>query len=204
MENKYFKSLEELTIDTSRETSDKPAGDKQFIIEMQQEVKKMTSGTRRDFLKAFGFTIASAAIASSCEQPVRKAIPFLIQPEGIIPGKASYYASSFFDGIDYCSVLVKVRDGRPIKIEGNTLSSITKGGTNARAQASVLSLYDNERHKFPVFDGQETTWEQADEKIISQLNSIKDKQGKVVLLSPTVISPSTKAAIDEFVAAYPG
>ncbi len=204
MENKYFKSLEELTIDTSRETSDKPAGDKQFILEMQQEVKKMTSGTRRDFLKAFGFTIASAAIASSCEQPVRKAIPFLIQPEGIIPGKASYYASSFFDGIDYCSVLVKVRDGRPIKIEGNTLSSITKGGTNARAQASVLSLYDNERHKFPVSDGQETTWEQADEKIISQLKAIKDRQGKVVILSPTVISPSTMAAIEEFVVAYPG
>lgn len=202
MENKYFRSLEELKIDHSR--TETPSGDKQFILEMQQEVKKMTTSSRRDFLKAFGFTIASAAIASSCEQPVRKAIPFLIQPEGLTPGKASYYATSFFDGIDYVSVLAKVRDGRPIKIEGNTLSPVTKGGTNARAQASVLGLYDNERLKFPVFNGAETTWEQADEQIIQQLRDISNRNGKIVVLTPTLISPSTKAAMEAFADTFPG
>ncbi|MBZ0241993.1 MAG: hypothetical protein K8F24_02145, partial [Bacteroidales bacterium] len=129
MEPKYFRSLEELKIDTRQETTDKPAGDRQFIFEMQQELKKSTTATRRDFLKVFGFTVASAAIASSCEQPVRKAIPLLIQPEEIVPGEANYYASTFFDGTDYCPIVVKVRDGRPIKIEGNKLSSLTQGGT---------------------------------------------------------------------------
>lgn len=201
MENKYFRSLEELKIDDSR--TDAPLGDRQFILEMQQEVKKMTSSSRRDFLKAFGFTIASAAIASSCEQPVRKAIPFLIQPEDVLPGKASYYATSYFDGVDYASILAKVRDGRPIKIEGNTLSPVTRGGTNARAQASVLSLYDNERLKFPIFNGAETTWEQADEQIIQQLREISSRNGKIVVLTPTVISPSTKAAMNAFAEAFP-
>jgi len=68
-------------------------------------------------------------------------IPYLIKPEEIVPGKANYYASTFFDGTEYCSVVVKVRDGRPIKIEGNVQSPVSRGGTSARVQASVLNLY---------------------------------------------------------------
>ncbi len=201
MENKYFRSIEELQIDTTR--ADQPAGDKQFILKLQEESKKLTTSSRRDFLKVFGFTIASAAIASSCEQPVRKAIPFLIQPEEVLPGHANYYASSFFDGVDYCSILVKVRDGRPIKIEGNELSAVTKGGTNARAQASVLGLYDNERLKHPRANGGESTWDQVDEQIVQQLEQIQEKGGKIVLLTPSIISPSTKAVLEAFAEKYP-
>ncbi len=201
MENKYFRSIEELQIDTTR--ADQPAGDKQFILKLQEESKKLTTSSRRDFLKVFGFTIASAAIASSCEQPVRKAIPFLIQPEEVLPGHANYYASSFFDGVDYCSILVKVRDGRPIKIEGNELSAVTKGGTNARAQASVLGLYDNERLKHPRANGSESTWDQVDEQIVQQLEQIQEKGGKIVLLTPSIISPSTKAVLEAFAEKYP-
>ncbi len=203
MENKYFKSLEELRVDPSRELEEQSAGDKSFILKLQRESAALPPTSRRDFLKAFGFTIASAAVASSCEQPVRKAIPFLIQPESIIPGKASYYASTFYDGIEYSSVLVKVRDGRPIKIEGNSLSSVTKGGTNARTQASVLNLYDNARYKAPLKEGSETTWEQADAEIAGKLKEISNRNGKIVLLSSTVISPSTKAAIEEFAQVFP-
>ncbi|MDA3942669.1 MAG: Fe-S-cluster-containing hydrogenase [Bacteroidetes bacterium] len=204
MEPKYFRSLEELKIDTRTASIEKPAGDRQFIFEMQQELKKTTTASRRDFLKVFGFTVASAAIASSCEQPVRKAIPLLIQPEETVPGKASYYASTFFDGIDYCPVVVKVRDGRPIKIEGNKLSSITQGGTNARTQASVLGLYDNARYKEPAIKGSAASWQEVDEAIVDQLNAIKQKGGKIVLLSGSIISPSTLQLIDEFFAEFPG
>ncbi len=203
METKYFKSLEEIKLDT-RQKDNVPAGDKQFILEMQEEVKQATTASRRDFLKVFGFTVASAAIASSCEQPVRKAIPFLVQPEEMIPGKANYYASTFFDGVDYCPVLVKVRDGRPIKIEGNKLSSMTQGATNARTQASVLGLYDDARYKNPSLKGTGISWEEADKQIVEQLEAVKAKGGKIVILSTTVISPSTKAAISKFLEAYPG
>ena len=203
MEKKYYRSLEERSAIVAGIQQEQMAGDKKFIMESQQEAKT-SNNSRRDFLKAFGFTIASAAIAVSCEQPVRKAIPYLIKPEQITPGKASYFASSYFDGIDYSSVIVKVRDGRPIKIEGNTLSKITHGGTNARAQASVLNLYDNSRYKNPIHNGEEITWEQADERILAQLDAIKQNKGRIVILTPTIISPATSAAISEFRATYPG
>ena len=186
MEKKYFKSIEELRVDTSRTIDIHAKGDKHFILQAEKESAALPPTSRRDFLKAFGFTIASAAVVSSCEQPVRKAIPFLIQPEGIVPGKASYYASTFFDGVDYCSVLVKVRDGRPIKIEGNNLSSVTKGGTNARTQASVLNLYDNIRYKNPLKEGAESSWELVDSEIVAKLRQISSRNGKIVLLTPTI------------------
>ncbi len=160
--------------------------------------------TRRDFLKMLGFTVGYAALANSCEMPVRKAIPYLNQPEEITPGIANYYASTFFDGHDYCSILVKSREGRPIKIEGNNLSRLTQGGTNARVQASVLSLYDQARLKNPMKDGNESDWAGIDREIIEKLRSISNSGGKIVILCNTIISPSTKAAIGEFVKAFPG
>lgn len=203
MEKKYYRSIEERSAILAGIQQEQMAGDKKFIMESQQEAKA-SNNSRRDFLKAFGFTIASAAIAVSCEQPVRKAIPYLVKPEQITPGKASYFASSYFDGIDYSSVIVKVRDGRPIKIEGNTLSKITHGGTNARAQASVLNLYDNSRYQNPIHNGEEISWEQADERIVAQLDAIRQNNGRIVLLTPTIISPATTAVINEFIRTYPG
>ena len=136
----------------------------EYLDEILDEKTLQATASRRDFLKLFGFSIASAAVAASCEQPVRKAIPYLISPEEITPGVASYFASTFFDGAEYCSILVKVRDGRPIKIEGNELSPVTRGGTSARVQASVLSLYDEARYKNPSLEGKELSWDNADKQ----------------------------------------
>ncbi|MBN1599522.1 MAG: 4Fe-4S dicluster domain-containing protein [Bacteroidales bacterium] len=201
--NKYWKSKEEKQTETRVPGSQANRDKEDSSLEMLFSDSIISSGaTRRDFLKLFGFSIASAAIAASCEQPVRKAIPYLIKPEEITPGKANYYASSYYDGNDYCSVLVKVRDGRPIKIEGNKLSSVTGGGTNARVQASVLSLYDESRYKSPTINGEIVSWEEADKEIINRLNIISDSGKEIILLSNTVISPSTKAAIDLFLKKY--
>jgi len=201
MEKKYYKSIEEFTPQNGSSLSiQKSTGNQAKRV---NEPVETSPSNRRDFLKLFGFAIASAAVVSSCEQPVRKAIPYLIKPDSITPGKANYYASTFFDGNDYCSILVKVRDGRPIKIEGNTLSSITKGGTSARIQASVLSLYDTGRYRNPLISGKEADWEQADTEIIEKLKGIKGKNGTIAIVSPTIISPSTLAVIEEFKKAYP-
>src|SRR5215216_4515123 len=97
---------------------------------------------RRDFLKYLGFSTAAATIAASCEMPVRKAVPYLQKPENVIPGVANYYASTYVSEGDVIPVIVKQRDGRPIKLEGNEASKITGGGTSAQAQAAVLDLYD--------------------------------------------------------------
>jgi len=79
------------------------------------------SANRRDFLKYLGFS-TSAAVLASCEGPVHKSVPYVIQPERIRPGIANYYATSLFDGFDSANVLVKTREGRPIKIESNKMS----------------------------------------------------------------------------------
>ena len=98
------------------------------------------------------------------------------------------------------SVVAKVRDGRPIKLEGNELSSFTKGGTSARVQASVLDLYDTSRQRFPMANGSVVSWEQLDKSVSAALGGA----GSVVLLTSTVTSPSAKQIIREFLAKYPG
>ncbi len=104
---------------------------------------------RRDFLKYVGFSTAAATLAASCEIPVRKAIPLANKPESVVPGVAKYYATTFVQDGEVIPVIAKVRDGRPIKIEGNDLSLLTKGGTSPRVQASVLDLYDTHRITHP-------------------------------------------------------
>jgi len=151
---KYWKSIEEKDcFDVSVNENQKKLSHKSTLEDITTDIPYEAPASRRDFLKLCGFSITAATLAASCESPVRKTIPYLVKPEEIVPGIANYYASSIFDGGDYCSILVKTREGRPIKIEGNELSSMTKGGTSARVQASVLSLYDDARLKNPLKKG---------------------------------------------------
>ena len=150
------------------------------------------STSRRDFLKFLGFSTAAATLAA-CEAPVNKVIPYVVKPDEIIPGVANYYASTIYDGHDFASVLVKTREGRPIKIEPN------KTATNARVQASVLSMYDSSRLKNPMKGGIDTDWETIDDDIISKLEKIPNDKGKnIALLTSTIISPTTEKLIAEF------
>ena len=153
---------------------------------------------RRDFLKYVGFSTAAAAVAASCEMPIKKAIPFANKPEDMVPGIADYYATTYVQDGDVVSVLAKVRDGRPIKLEGNDLSPITAGGTSARVQASVLDLYDTARLRFPSIAGKEATFEAIDKAIASELST-----GAVIVTS-SITSPSTKQIIAQFLAKHPG
>ncbi len=148
---KYWKSIEEKNQTIIHVDDGDIEKSRSTIIEtVVDDMTFDNTANRRDFLKICGFSLTAATLAASCQAPIKKAIPFLIKPEEVTSGVANYYASSFIDGSDYCSILVKTREGRPIKIEGNELSSITRGGTSARIQASVLSLYDSERLKGPL------------------------------------------------------
>jgi MoCo/4Fe-4S cofactor protein with predicted Tat translocation signal len=157
-----------------------------------------TAGTsRRDFLKVMGFSTAAVALAS-CEAPVIRSIPYVVKPEEVTPGVANFYATTFYDGHDYASILVKTREGRPIKIEGNDLGGITHSGTNARIQASVLGLYDGARLRGPWVKGEASTWKTADDMAAASLNG-----AAIRILTSTIISPSTRAVISEFTAKHP-
>ncbi|MFW5645605.1 MAG: TAT-variant-translocated molybdopterin oxidoreductase, partial [Bacteroidota bacterium] len=199
---RYWSSLDEYN-DIPDIHEDKLEDDhKSSVLELFDEKISGSRSSRRDFLKLFGFSLTSAALAASCEKPVQKAIPYVIQPEEIIPGKSLHYASTFYDGKDYCNVVVKTRDGRPIKIEGNSLSVYNRGGTTARVQASVLSLYDDARYKEPQKNGKNVRWEEVDSSIIQALKEINNSDKEVVLLSSTLISPTTQNLIEEFSANY--
>jgi MoCo/4Fe-4S cofactor protein with predicted Tat translocation signal len=157
------------------------------------------NSNRRDFLKMMGFGIAAASLAA-CEAPVRKAIPYLNKPVDVDPSVPNYYASTYVNGGDAVSVVVKTREGRPIKVEGNKYSSISKGGTNAQVEASVLSLYDKERLPGPLKGGTEIDWETLDREVMAKLATA----GQIRIVSNSVLSPTTKRAVGEFVAKYPG
>ena len=161
---------------------------------------------RRDFLKYLGFSTAAATIAASCEMPVRKAVPYLQKPDDIIPGVANYYASTYVNEGDITPVIVKQRDGRPIKIEGNDASAITKGGTSAQVQASVLDLYDTTRLRYPMQnDGKgfkEVSSFDAFDKLIT--TAMSGAAGKpTVLLTSTITSPTTLQIITDFLTKNP-
>ena len=159
------------------------------------------SANRRDFLKYLGFS-TSAAVLASCEGPVHKSVPYVIQPERIRPGIANYYATSLFDGFDSANVLVKTREGRPIKIQNNKLSKYN-GHANARVNASVLSLYDSKRIQGPTINGEDVSWDTFNTNIKAQLNSLKALNQTVVLLTSTIASPTTTKIINSLIAEYP-
>ncbi|WP_109832307.1 TAT-variant-translocated molybdopterin oxidoreductase [Reichenbachiella versicolor] len=199
MENtkkQYWKGLEELTKNPEYEKY----ADKEFpeYLPVGEEAEGGTGASRRDFLKLMGFGVAAASLAA-CETPVRKAIPYLNKPADVDPGVPNYYASTYVNGSEYCSVVVKTREGRPIKIDGNKLSSVSGGGTSSQAQASVLSLYDKERLTAPELGGKKVSWEDLDKEVIKQLSSAK----KVALVSNSVYSPSTLKSIEGLQNKYP-
>ncbi|MFZ6025989.1 MAG: TAT-variant-translocated molybdopterin oxidoreductase [Bacteroidota bacterium] len=199
MEKKYWQSFGELNQSEAynKEVKDEFKEELPFVADESKSFME-AAAPRRDFLKYLGFSTAAAAVAASCEMPVKKAIPFANKPEDIVPGISNYYATTYVQDGDVVSILAKVRDGRPIKIEGNDMSPVTKGGTSARVQASVLDLYDTARLRFPTIDGKEVTFESVDKAVAAGIG------GTVVMLTSTITSPSTKAVIAEFLAKYPG
>jgi len=201
---KYWKSVEELNenssiVETLRQN--------EFVNEIpteeflgNKETLESSSTTRRDFLKYVGFSTAAVSLAA-CEGPVIKSIPYVVQPEEIIPGVANYYATTIANGFDFASVLIKTREGRPIKVENNNLAK-THGSANARVNASVLGLYDSTRVKAPMKDGKTISWESFDSETNTALTNLKNSGKEIVLLTQTFASPSTSKLISEFQSKY--
>jgi molybdopterin-containing oxidoreductase family iron-sulfur binding subunit len=204
MEKKYWKSLEEQANLPVINPGKKDEDASRSLLDMIDDEIDSKPSSRRNFLKFCGFSFATAAIATSCQNPINTAIPYLNRPEEVTPGMANHYASTYFDGQDYNGILVKVRDGRPIKIEGNDLSSISKGATSARVQGSVLSLYDDgARFKTPFIGGKESTWNMVDAEVTAKLAASATSGKTIALVTSTIISPSTLSVIEEFKTKYP-
>ncbi|WP_204344864.1 TAT-variant-translocated molybdopterin oxidoreductase [Psychroserpens algicola] len=201
---KYWKSVEELNENSSIVETLK---ENEFVNEIptdeflgDKDTLGASSTTRRDFLKYVGFSTAAASLAA-CEGPVIKSIPYVVQPESIVPGVANYYATTIADGFDFASVLVKTREGRPIKIENNNLAK-THNSANARVNASVLGLYDSLRVKGPMKGEAAISWDTFDAETNQKLTDLKNAGKEIVLLTQTYASPSTSKLIAEFKEKY--
>ena len=203
---KYWKSVEELKENSSIVETLKQ---NEFVEEIPTDeflgdkaTLQSSSTSRRDFLKYVGFSTAAASLAA-CEGPVIKSIPYVVQPTEIIPGVANYYATTIADGFDFASVLVKTREGRPIKIERNDLATVNESA-NARVNASVLGLYDSLRVKGPMKAGEKISWGTFDIETNQKLTEVMNAGKEIVLLTQTFASPSTTKLISEFKTKYGG
>jgi len=159
--------------------------------------------TRRDVLSLMGFSLGALGLGAGCRAPVQHAVPLPAASIEMVPGVPNLYATTCGACSAACGLVVKQRDGRPIKIEGNDASPLTGGGTCAAGQASVLSLYDDGRLRGPMWLGNAVSWAEVDRHIRSVLDARGRDARDVVLLSQTITSPSTRALIDELRAVFP-
>ncbi len=154
---------------------------------------------RRDFLKIMGFSFTMLPMAACTKGTIRKAIPYLEKTDTVIPGVAQWYATTF----DSVPVLLKTREGRPIKVEGNDRSLYTLGGAGVSTQASILSLYDSFRLKNPLKLGQVTSWDIFQNEVRELIEKASKENQKIYLVTDVVRSPTTFFLIEELIKKYP-
>lgn len=191
-EKKYYSNIEDKCSPETCGCTDLPT---------IKDVEKTSTVSRRSFLKTTGFSFGALFVACS-KAPVKKAIPFLIQPEEILPGKSIWYASTSNACAAHCAVHVKNRDGRPIKLEGNPNHPLNQGGLCSQCQASLLELYDSKRILNPTIKGKKVRWDTFDNKILKKLKEVKKSGDEIAILSNTITSPSTKYEISLFKKKY--
>jgi len=203
----YWKGLEELhnTPEFVKNRDNEFPAETPVDAFLADDKLRESSTSRRDFLKFLGFSITAATIAS-CETPVIKAIPYTNKPEEITPGVANWYATTYYDGQTYGSILVKTREGRPIFIKGNKQFGLNMGATNALMTASVLGLYDEARVSGPRKRGsnKDLSWANVDKDIREDLSKIASSKGEIVILTNTIISPSTQSILADFIKVMEG
>lgn len=201
----YWRSFKDMFKDTSLiETTHHEFGEG---VKDDFEPSKLSGMSRRKFLALVGASAALAGAGCSDYRSKGEIIPYNKMPEDVIVGKANHYASTLVIGGHAHGILIKTREGRPIKIDGNPDHPVSKGKTNAFVQASIMSLYDPERLQEPMKKNSagnfvKTDWKKADEDIVNALSNSAGKQ--VAIVSNSIVSPTGKKAIEDFSKKYPG
>lgn len=170
--------------------------------------KSFSKFSRRKFLALLSASAAVAASGCSNYREKGHLVPYNKKPEEVTIGNPTYYASSCTGCSSACGILIKTIEGRPVKVDGNPDHPVSKGKICAIAQASVMGLYDPERLKNPVerpnkSGGNNISWGDADDKIISELKNASSRGKKILIVTGKVVSPSQKKLLDDFKTAYP-
>ncbi|MDZ7763427.1 MAG: hypothetical protein U5K00_03235 [Melioribacteraceae bacterium] len=125
-------------------------------------------------------------------------IPYNERPEGKLPGKPNYYASTLNCCPQHCGVLVKVREGRPIKVDGNPDHPVNKGKLCTKGQASILNLYDPDRLQNPLRGNSKVDWKDVDKDIIASLNEAANNGKEIAIVTGSIYSPTTAKLLQDF------
>src|SRR3984957_20466254 len=167
--------------------------------------EERSSVTRRDILKVMAASAALAGLTGCTKLPTQHIVPYVRQPEDILAGQPIFYATAISLGGVASGILVESHMGRPTKIEGNPDHPASLGATDALTQAAVLSLYDPDRSRTPVRDGEPGTWRAFEEEWdrMRREKVALGGKGMAVLTEPTS-SPSLRREIQKVLAAFPG
>ena len=168
---------------------------------------KLSKFSRRKFLALIGASAALAGTACSDYRDKGEIVPYTKMPEDTVVGKPKYYASTFNYGTQSHGILIKTREGRPVKVDGNPDHRVSKGKINAICQASLLELYDPDRLQFPMKKTDsgkftKSTWKDVDNEIVNALKSNSKKN--IAVITGSILSPTTKKVLDDFATKYPG
>ncbi len=159
--------------------------------------------SRRRFLSLLSAS-AALALGASCSRIDRGTIvPYTRNPGEVHPGVASYYASTFQEGLAVHGVLVKTREGRPIHIEGNPGHAISRGKASLRAIGDLLGLYDPDRLRAPSYKGAPANWGDAVKALARSLSEARLMDKPVLFLTGAIVSPTQKALIYDLKLALP-
>ncbi len=193
----YWRSLEEL------------AGSPAFQEALHREFPKgasewVDSVSRRGFLKVMGASLALAGMTGCVRLPLEPIVPYVRQPEDVIPGRPQFYATAMTLGGYASPLLVESHLGRPTKIEGNDQHPASLGGTDIFAQAHILGLYDPDRSQSVVSMGDQRSWQSFLTAIRGPLSAQKAVQGAGIrILTPTISSPTLADQLRNFLKIYP-
>jgi molybdopterin-containing oxidoreductase family iron-sulfur binding subunit len=193
----YWRSLEEL------------AGSDDFQQALHREFPKgasewVDSVSRRGFLKVMGASLGLAGMTGCVRLPLEPIVPYVRQPENVIPGRPMFYATAMTLGGYANPVLVESHLGGPTKIEGNDLHPASMGGTDIFAQASILGLYDPDRSQSVMSMGDQRSSTAFWNAIHGPLSAQKALQGPGIrILTPTISSPTLADQLRNFLKIYP-
>jgi molybdopterin-containing oxidoreductase family iron-sulfur binding subunit len=193
----YWRSLEEL------------AGSEDFQQALHREFPKgasewLDSVSRRGFLKVMGASLGLAGMTGCVRLPLEPIVPYVRQPEDVVPGQPMFYATATTLGGYASPVLVESHMGRPTKIEGNDRHPASLGGTDIFAQASILGLYDPDRSQSVASMGEQRSWKSFLSAIRGPLSVQKGLQGAGIrILTPTISSPTLADQLRNFLKIYP-
>jgi MoCo/4Fe-4S cofactor protein with predicted Tat translocation signal len=190
---RYWRSLEEFL--------ETPEFEEMLHREFPEQASEWSDPvTRRRFLTLMGASLALMGLGGCSTQPAprEKIMPYVRQPEAIVPGKPLYFATAMPLAGVVTGVLVESHEGRPTKIEGNPSHPASLGASDLLMQASILGLYDPDRSQSVTYRGRPRSWNEMLSALRGALDKLKNQGGEgLYILTENVVSPTLAAQLNE-------